>query len=700
MTSNHPQPPVAERRQHLVPLHGITRFDPYAWLRADNWREVFEDPSVLDPSIRTHLDAENEYVGAIMAPTQTLQDTLYAEMIGRIEQEKTKPPVPHGPWLYYSRTEKGKDYQVYCRRRKDDPLAVEEVLLDCNREAEGQKHFSLGTCSHSSDHRFFAYTVDLNGSELYTLSIKDIATGELLAERIARVNGESQIVWSADNTAVFYVREDDDHRPVRTYRHVLGTSGAEDILVYEEKDEECIVSIHATQDDRFLCIDSGNHETTVAYFFAIDGSDQIPHAAAPRSEGVLQGTLEHNDGILFLLTNAGGAGEFQIMTRKLRSSGDWHVFIPHRPGVFIQNMFVLKRHLVRLETEHALPRIVVRELATDAEHMIAFDEEMYEVRVVPGLEFDTPVLRFVYESPTIPPRTYDYDMDTHKRVLVDETIIPSGHDPDKYVARQIMAPSHDGVEVPVTLLYRKDLSFDMPPPCFLYGYGSYGFSLPAEFASSRLSLADCGFVIAVARVRGGADCGFGWYTSAKRMKKMNTFLDFIAAAEELVRKGFAAPRRIAICGGSAGGLLVGAVLNMRPDLWGAAVAQVPFVDVITTMCDTSLPLTPQEWPEWGNPIDDKDAYDYMLSYSPYDNVSARPYPPTLTTAGLTDPRVTYWEPAKWVAKLRHANPDGLFLLRTEMEHGHGGATGRFTRMKEWALTYAFVIEALSGRLTQ
>ena len=569
--------------------------------------------------------------------------------------------------------------------------ASEQILLDGDAEAEGKSYFRIGGRGHSFDHRRFAWTVDENGSEFYTLRVKDLETGKVLDDIIERCSGG--FVWAGDHQTVLYTVLDDNHRPCKVLRHRIGTDPAGDVLVYEEADAGFFLNAGLTESRRFVVIDAHDHITSEVRLVDAERPDSAPMLIAPR-DPMTEYAVSHHGDRLIILTNADGAEDFRIVETPVASPGreHWVDLVPHRPGVLIVGFEVYARWLVRLERENALPRIVVRDLENGEEHEIAFEEEAYSLGLAGSYEYDTDTLRFTYSSMTTPEHVYDYDMRTRERAVRKVQEVPSGHDPADYVTRRIMAPSHDGELVPVSVLHCGDTAIDGSAPLLLYGYGSYGMSMPASFGTTRLSLVDRGFVYAIAHVRGGTERGYGWYTDGKLAKKTNTFHDFIATAHALADRGFTRRGRIAIHGGSAGGLLVGASTNMEPELLHAVIAEVPFVDVLNTICDDTLPLTPPEWPEWGNPLENEAAYDCIAAYSPYDNVEAKAYPHVIATAGLTDPRVTYWEPAKWVAKLRATKTDDrLLVLHTNMEAGHGGAAGRFDRLKETALVYAFVL---------
>ncbi len=684
------QPPVAKRIETAATLHGITRADPYAWLKDPQWQDVMVRPEVLDPDIRSYLDAENAYCDSRLAPHDGLKQTLFAELKARIKEDDSSVPNPDGPYSYYRRFAVGGQYPIICRCPREGE--GEEILLDANREAEGHDFYKLASAVHSPDHKWLAYAVDLAGSEYHQVRFKDLATGALSAEHLE--NAQGGVVWANDGRTVFYTVLDAQHRPTKVYRHRVGDDPARDALVYEEQDPGFFLGVGQTESRRFILISAHDHTTSEVRLIDADAPEAAPRLVAAREAGV-EYEVSHHGGDLLILTNAGDAVDFKIVTAPLDRPGrdHWQDLLPHEAGRLILHLEVFQDFLVRLERVQGLPRIVIRALADDREHAIAFDEEAYDLGISSGYEFDTPTLRFTYSSMTTPLRVYDYDMAGRGRVLRKEQEVPSGHDPADYVTRRIMAASHDGTRVPVSLLYRKDTPLDGSAPLLLYGYGSYGMSMPAGFATNRLSLVDRGFIYAIAHIRGGTDLGYGWYLDGKLDKKMNTFLDFVAAAEALVAGNYTAAGRIAAHGGSAGGMLMGVAANLRPDLFKAIVADVPFVDVLNTMCDAELPLTPPEWPEWGNPIEDAAAYDDIAAYSPYDNVTAQDYPNILATAGLTDPRVTYWEPAKWVAKLRALKTDdNLLLLKTYMSEGHAGAAGRFDKLQEVALVYCFLLK--------
>jgi oligopeptidase B len=682
-------PPRAPRRPFTSIHHGIARTDDYAWLRASNWQTVMRDPTALAPEVRAQLEAENAYISDVMADTEALQQRLFAEMKGRIKEDDSSVPAPDGTFSYYSRFVTGGQHPLFCRVPRNG--AEERVLVDGNALAKGHAYFRIANVAHSPDHKLIAYAVDTKGSEFYTVQIIEAETGAIVDDRIVDNNGSFE--WASDGRTLLYVWLDDEHRPRKALRHAIGSTG-QDALIYEQPDPGYFLGLNATQDRKLLLLSVHDHETAEVSLIDAENPSAAPRLVS-RREPEHDYSVEHHGDRLIILTNSDGAEDYRIVEAPVDNPRreHWREIEPHRPGRLILEIVAFKDYLVRLEREDGLPRIVIRRFADGAEHEIAFAEEAYALGISPGYEYDTRTLRFTYSSMTTPAQVFDYDMETRERTLRKTQEIPSGHDPANYVTRRVMAPAKDGETVPVSLLYRKGTPLDGSAPLLLYGYGAYGMSIPASFSTNALSLVDRGFVYAIAHMRGGKDKGYRWYKDGKREKKVNTFTDFIAAGDYLAREKFTSRGRIVAHGGSAGGMLMGAVANMAPDLFLGVIAEVPFVDVLTTMLDASLPLTPPEWPEWGNPIESAEAYRTIAAYSPYDNVRAQLYPHILALAGLTDPRVTYWEPAKWVARLRELKTDNhLLLLRTNMDAGHAGASGRFERLKEVALAYAFALK--------
>ncbi|MCY6381536.1 S9 family peptidase [Hoeflea prorocentri] len=690
MFENLPAAPTAKKHPVTDTRHGIKRMDDYAWLRAENWQQVFQDPAVLDVDIRAYLEAENAYQQTAMADTESLQKDLFSEMRGRIKEDDSSVPSPDGPFAYGTSFVTGGEHPRFFRVRRGG--AEEQLLLDGDAEAGSRAYFRLSGANHSPDHGRLIWGYDDKGSEYFKLQVRDIESGKDLDDVVENTGGGG--AWSAQADGFFYTLLDENHRPSKVFRHGIGSEQNQDRLVYEENDPGFFVGVGGSKLNDFIFINIHDHQTSEYHILAADDPDASPKLVAARETGVEYDLHEGGD-VFYILTNADGAKDFKIVEAPTDAPGreNWRDVVPHAPGRLILSHMVFAGHLIWLERQDGLPRIIIRDRASQEEHAIAFDEEAYSLGLQGSYEYDTEVIRFSYSSMTTPSQQFDYNMRTRERVLLKTQEVPSGHDPDAYVTRRVMAPSHDGTPVPVSLLYRKDTPLDGSAPCLLYGYGSYGATIPSAFNTNCLSLVDRGFIYAIAHVRGGKDKGFSWYEDGKHLNKINTFKDFIAAADYLAAEKFTSFDRIVAEGGSAGGMLMGAVANMAPDRFGAIIAAVPFVDVLTTMLDDTLPLTPPEWPEWGNPIASREDYEYIASYSPYDNVVAQDYPPILAIAGLTDPRVTYWEPAKWVARLRDVKTgDAPVLLKTNMEAGHAGASGRFQRLEEIAFEYAFALK--------
>ncbi|MEE4295020.1 MAG: S9 family peptidase [Wenzhouxiangella sp.] len=685
-------PPNVEARPVQIEQLGRTRTDDYAWLRDDNWQEVMRDPSVLQADIRAMLEAENEHYGEVMAPLAEIEERIFQEMRGRIKEDDSSVPSRDGQWFYYFRYREGGQYPIVARRpaNANGEISGDEIILfDGDAEAEPHDYFRLGGFEHSPDQRYAAWAVDTKGSEYYTIFIRDLSTGEDIATLTEESYGS--MVWANDSKTIYWVWRDDNARPKRVYRQAIDSSEAE--LVYEEADDAFFINVDRSDGDTWIMLMTSGHTTSEIHLYDADDPAAEPLLVAERREGIEYSLTETGDG-MFIRTNQDDAVDFKIMRAPVSDprQENWTPFIDHRPGIYVTGVMGFEHWLVRSERESALPRIIVRNIDSGEEYAIEFDEEAYSLGMSGGYEFDTNNIRFTYQSPSTPSQTWDFNMATRERTLRKEQEIPSGHDASQYTVRRLQIEARDGAKVPVTVLYHNDTPIDGSAPLLLYGYGSYGISMPATFSISNLSLVDRGMVYAIAHVRGGTDNGYGWYLDGKLDKKINTFNDFVDAGKALIEADYTSAGQIVAFGGSAGGLLVGAAMNQAPELFAGVIGAVPFVDVVNTISDASLPLTPPEWNEWGNPITDEDAYDYILSYSPYDQVRATDYPHLLATAGLTDPRVTYWEPAKWVAKVRNMRTDnGLTLLRTNMGAGHGGASGRFDSLRERAQDYSFAL---------
>ncbi len=692
-------PPKAAIRPHAMTMHNHTRIDNYYWL---NERE--------NPEVIAYLEAENQYADACLKHTEPLQDQLFKEITGRIKQDDNSVPIKIRDYYHYTRFEEGKEYPIYCRK-KHSLDAPEEILLDGNRLAEGHAFFDIGEVSLSEDDRLLAYSVDTVSRRIYTVFVKDLETGDLVGEPIENTSGN--LVWASDNQTLFYGVKDETLRPCKIMRHTLGANAEEDVEVYSEKDETFVCYISKTKSKKYLII---NSESTLSSECRILESDQPKNefrVFQQRQPDMLYG-IDHYGEHFYIQTNADGARNYKIMRTPIGQTEkpNWTEVVAHREQVMIEGFTIFSKFFVIEEREGGLVKIRVKTWDGDMDYYIDFGEPAYTAGVGANPDFDANAVRFAYTSMTTPSSVFEYDMEKRTKVLLKQQEVVGGYNPSDYVTERLMVPSYDGVLVPMSIVYKKPkdvepvetpstpdsvlLKGSVNRPLVLYGYGSYGSSMDAYFSVARLSLLDRGFVWAIAHVRGGEEMGRKWYEDGKMLHKKNTFLDFVACAEYLVKQGYTSPDKMFAVGGSAGGLLVGAVANMRPDLWKGIIAQVPFVDVVTTMLDESIPLTTGEYDEWGNP-NEKQYYDYILSYSPYDNVEAKDYPAMLITTGLHDSQVQYWEPAKWAAKLRALKTDNNPLyLKTEMDYGHGGASGRFEGYKEVALEYAFMLDLLKN----
>jgi oligopeptidase B len=686
-------PPAAEKRPATIEQHGITRTDAYAWLRDANWQEVLRDPSKLSADIRSHLEAENRHYEDATADLAGLRETLVAEMRGRIKEDDSSVPLPDGPWAYSVRFRDGGQYPVFVRTPREG--GEETVLYDGDREGEGEDFFDIGSVEHSPDHRWIAYSTDRTGSEYYDIRVRNIDTGKEFDETITSTDGGA--VWAADSRSFYYIERDDHQRPKRVKHHILGTDPAEDRLVYEEPDDSFFLDVSKSLSGEYIFITSSKVTSSEARFLPADAPPGAePVLIAPRRDDEIYDPEHHGDHF-YLHTNAGDAVDFKIVRAPVADPGrdNWEDWLPHRAGTYLVDFVAFADRLVRLERENALPRIVITDYEGEVSYPVDFDEAAYSLGLEEGYEFDAKTVRFSYESPATPEQVWDFDMFTRERTLRKTQEVPSGHRPELYAVERIFVEARDGAEVPVTILRLANTPIDGSAPLVLYGYGSYGLTMPANFSTSTLSLVDRGIVYAIAHIRGGAAKGRQWYLDGKLGRKMNTFTDFVDVAEALQERGYGRRNETVIYGGSAGGLLVGAALNLRPDLFGGVLAAVPFVDVLNTISDETLPLTPPEWSEWGNPVAEQEAYETIAAYSPYDNIRDDvPYPPVLATGGIADYRVTYWEPAKWVARLRDEAKGGPFFLRMNMEAGHRGSAARFEKLEERAHEYAFALKLL------
>ena len=674
------RPPVAPERRTVHEAHGDRRVDPYHWLREKG-----------NPEVTGYLEAENAYAAAVMAPADELEATLYREVVGRIQETDTSAPVFHKGWWTYTRTVEGLDYEIFCRRRGSMD-APEEVLLDANELARGHDYLELGYVERSPDENLVAYAADTDGSEHHELRFRDLATGADLADVVPGVYYGS--AWSADSRTFFYVKPDAAMRPYQVWRHRLGTPHERDEMVVQEDDERFELTVELTKSERYIVITSASQVTSECRVLRAGGPDGEPQLVEPRRPGI-EYSVDHQEDRFLILTND-GARNFRLMAAPVTSPrrASWTELVPERPGVRLNSTDVHRDHVVLGQRSDGLQRLEVLDSATGDVHVVEQPDTAYTAFPGSHPDYEGAMMRFFYTSLTAPFSAVDYDMRTRERTIVKEQPVRGGYKREDYVSERLWATAPDGVHVPLSLVYRRGLRLDGSNPALLYGYGAYEASIDPMFDPARLSLLDRGFVFAIAHVRGGGEMGREWYENGKLLCKRNTFTDFVACAEHLVAEGYTSSRRLAIRGRSAGGLLIGAVLNLRPDLSACAVAQVPFVDALTTMLDDKLPLTVNEYDEWGNP-NEPDSYWYIKGYSPYDNVRHATYPAMLVTAGLNDPRVSYWEPAKWVARLRALNPDSpTILLKTQMGAGHMGPSGRYESWHEEAFVMAFVLRAL------
>ncbi len=675
------QPPAAPQRPKQLTTNGDGRVDPWFWLR-----------DIDDPAVTEYLRAENAYTAAVMQPTDELQKDLYEEMRGRIKEDDSTVPEKEGDYYYYVRFVEGAQYPIHCRKHLTLD-APEEIILDVNELAEGRDYLQVGILKNSPDHQWLAYSLDTDGSEKFTIRFKNLATGEHLPETIS--NSYYSLEWANDSRTVFYDVLDENHRPVKILQHRLGKDSSTDKLVYRETDERFFVDLGKSLSGRFIYVVASGNNMSEWRFLDANRPDGQLTLIEPRRPDFEYDVVDHGDTFL-VQHNGDGAKDFKVAETPVSAPGkaNWRDFIPHEPGRPVLSVLAFQDYLAVTFRRNGLPQLQVLTLPGKQVHTVPFDEEDYSLRVRAGREWATTVLRFTYASLTTPTTVYDYDMATRAREFKKQTEVLGGFQSEHYRTRRLWATASDGAEIPITVLYRKDTPLDGSAPLYLYGYGSYGAVMESDFGSNRISLVNRGFVFASAHIRGGMELGWDWYEQGKLLHKKNTFTDFIACAEHLVREGYVSSQKLVAVGGSAGGMLMGAMANMRPDLFQAIVAHVPFVDVLNTMLDDTLPLTTMEYNEWGNP-QSGEYYEYIKSYSPYDNVMAQDYPHMLVTAGLSDPRVTYWEPAKWTARLRDLKTDNnLLLLKTHMDSGHAGASGRFERLKEVSLEYTFILKVL------
>ncbi len=677
--------PKAPKYPETFQHHGDMRTDPYFWLK-----------NVQHPETRPYLEAENKHTDSYFSKYKDFEQKLFEELKARITKDDSTPPAKCEEYYYYSRTEGDKEHPYYCRR-KNSLEATEEIVLDCNKLAEGHKSFSLAAYSVSPRHDILAYAIDTDGSEVFTLYFKNLTTGDLYPEKIEKLYYGS--AWSMDNKTFYYITQDENQRPTKMWRHLVGTLPSSDELIYEEKDSQYFISCSLSESRDFVFLERTSHATSEVYYLSAHEPKAKLTLFSPLEENV-QYEISHRGGFFYILTNR-GAQTFKLCRTPVSNTErkHWETIVEATPDRTLKSVVAFKNFMILLATEKALTTVYKLNYESHALETITFADPIYQVGLSSNLEFDTDWVRFSYNSLVQPNQIYDLNLFTKEKIIRKVQQIPSGYNAEEYASERVWAPSYDGTLVPISLVYKKSLRKSGGQPTLLYAYGSYGMAMPAAFSTQRISLLDRGYIYAIAHIRGGSDMGRKWYEDAKFLTKKNTFHDFIACAEYLVKNKYSETKSLAIMGGSAGGMLMGAVINMRPELFKSVLAIVPFVDVLNTMLDASLPLTQMEYQEWGNPETSKEYYDYIKSYSPYDNVEAKAYPNLYIKAGLNDPRVTYWEPAKWCAKLRELKTDNnVLLLETDMESGHAGASGRFAYLKEVARQYLFVLATVTPEL--
>ena len=681
--------PKARKRLVEKVIHNKKLSDQFDWIRDDNWQEVLRSPNVLKKNIRKYIDNENQWTNENLTILKPLEKKIFNEIKNKIKEEDRSIPQKDGNWLYFSETKKNKQYSILSRYEIKNSIKKSKIYHDWNKESKPYKYFKPGGAFNSNDHDYLAWSYDDKGSEFYKIRIKNLAKRKNLKDYIEDTDGN--IVWSLNNEGFYYVRMDKNHRPSSLYFHFLGKSQSEDIEIYKEKDSGYFLNISETLSKKYLILTIHNHETSEIRIINQKQLSKKPKLIAKRKKGV-EYRIEHDEekNRFIILTNKDKATDFKLMetNEKTVSKKNWKDFLPYREGVLITNFSCLSNYIIIQELENGLPRILSINKETKKKNIIEFNEDFYDLDFNEGCEYKSDKIKIYYSSMSTPQITYEYKLKEQKKRIIKKQEIPSGHNPKNYSLKKIYAKSHDGKKIPISIIKRKDTPKNSPT--LLYGYGSYGISIAPGFSSSRFSLIDRGMVFAIAHIRGGMEKGKKWYEDGKKKNKVNSFKDFISCAELLKIKNIS--KDITIHGGSAGGLLIGASINMRPDIFHCAVAEVPFVDVLNTILDDSLPLTPPEWEEWGNPIKNKSDFNYILSYSPYENIKEQDYPIILATSGLTDPRVTYWEATKWVAKLRIKKTDNNPLfLKTYTEAGHGGMAGRYNQIKETAFVYAFIL---------
>ena len=680
--------PKINKILNTVKIHNEELMDNYSWIKQKDWKEVILNPNKLNAQVKKYLDEENLFKENQLKDIKDIEKKLFEELKSKIKNEDNSVPKKDGDYFYGYKYNKNSEYPIYYR--KNITKNSEEIILDCEKKSKTHTYFNVASISHSHNHKSVAYNIDTNGSEYFSIFVEDIDKKEILSPEIKNTTGD--IIWSLDNNYIFYVGLDQNHRPTKVFKHKIGSDTNKDLLIYEEKDPSFFCSINLSKTKKYLFIRTADHETSEYLFINLQLNETTPVLFKKRIKKI-EYDLEHHEKFFLISTNTDEAKNFKIMISHEQSYQKWEEFIAYEKDNLILDFILLKGWLVRLERTEGSENIIILNLNNKGQHKISFDEEAYNLSLDHGYEYETDTFRYSYSSPTTPKSIFDYDCKLKKQELKKTQEVPSGHNKDDYICKKIFATAHDNEKIPITILYKKGVKLDSNNYLLLYGYGSYGISIPSNFSTNRLSLVDRGIIYAIAHIRGGKEKGYEWYENGKLLNKKNTFLDFISCAKKLCEDKYTSPKKIIAQGGSAGGLLMGYIANESPDLFLGIIAQVPFVDICNTMLDEDLPLTVTEIPEWGDIKNDKKSFLYVKSYSPYDNVKKQNYPHMLVTGGISDPRVTYWEMTKWVAKLRENKTDNnLLLLHMNMTAGHSGASGRFDYLKEIAMEYGFVLK--------
>ena len=680
--------PKINKILNTVKIHNEELIDNYSWIKQKDWKEVILNPNKLNAQVKKYLDEENLFKENQLKDIKDIEKKLFEELKSKIKNEDNSVPKKDGDYFYGYKYNKNSEYPIYYR--KNIIKNSEEIILDCEKKSKTHTYFNVASISHSHNHKSVAYNIDTNGSEYFSIFVEDIDKKEILSPEIKNTTGD--IIWSLDNNYIFYVGLDQNHRPTKVFKHKIGSDTNKDLLIYEEKDPSFFCSINLSKTKKYLFIRTADHETSEYLFINLQLNETTPVLFKKRIKKI-EYDLEHHEKFFLISTNIDEAKNFKIMISHEQSYQKWEEFIAYEKDNLILDFILLKDWLVRLERTEGSENIIILNLNNKDQHKISFDEEAYNLSLDHGYEYETDTFRYSYSSPTTPKSIFDYDCKLKKQELKKTQEVPSGHNKDDYICKKIFATAHDNEKIPITILYKKGVKLDSNNHLLLYGYGSYGISIPSNFSTNRLSLVDRGIIYAIAHIRGGKEKGYEWYENGKLLNKKNTFLDFISCAKKLCEDKYTSPKKIIAQGGSAGGLLMGYIANESPDLFLGIIAQVPFVDICNTMLDEDLPLTVTEIPEWGDIKNDKKSFLYVKSYSPYDNVKKQNYPHMLVTGGISDPRVTYWEMTKWVAKLRENKTDNnLLLLHMNMTAGHSGASGRFDYLKEIAMEYGFLLK--------